>query len=213
MDSFTAFLFLICTLGVVTIATLGYLCSRSLEAPFVLFAALMAVAAGVGFSPLLFLATDPDLRAAFKERARASAEAQERAGKGSLVQAASALAPDATPGEVVMAWTRLYGQDTAKAALLTTERFRGGEPPQPWAKRVQQALEEISYRHLGGMIESETVRGDSAVVVLKASIVAVDGISTQREIYTLNRVGGRWLIDELRVEDEVVPGGKLRFSF
>jgi hypothetical protein len=213
MDLFTALLFLVVSLCIVTTATLGYMCSRSLEARFVLFAALMGVATAVCFSPLLFLATDPDLRAAFEERARASAEAQERAGKGSLVQAAFVPSLHITPRGVITAWTRLYGQDTAKAALLTTERFRGGEPPQPWAKRVQQALEEISYRHLGGMIESETVRGDSAVVVLKASIVAVDGISTQREIYTLARVGGRWLIDELKVEDEVVPGGKLRFVF
>jgi hypothetical protein len=44
MDSFTALLFLTGILGVVTTATLGYLCSRSLEARFVLFAALMAVA-------------------------------------------------------------------------------------------------------------------------------------------------------------------------
>jgi len=213
MDSFTTLLFLTCALGVVTIATLGYLCSRSLEARFVLFAALLTVAAGVGFSPLLFLATDPEFLAAVQGRAGVDAEAQERAGNGSLVQAAFVPSLHITPREVVTAWTRLYGQDTAKAALLTTERFRGGESPQPWAKRVQQALEEISYRHLGGMIESETVRGDSAVVVLKASIVAVDGISTQREIYTLNRVGGRWLIDELRVEDEVVPRGKLRSAF
>ena len=31
---------------------------------------------------------------------------------------------DLAPGEVVTQWTQLYGQDTTRAALLTTERFR-----------------------------------------------------------------------------------------
>jgi hypothetical protein len=71
MDSFTALLFLTCVLGIVTTATLGYMCSRSLEARFVLFAALMGVAAGVGFSPLLFLANDPEFLAVFEKKPRA----------------------------------------------------------------------------------------------------------------------------------------------
>ena len=47
---------------------------------------------------------------------------------------------DITPGEVVTAWIRLYGQDTGKAALLTTERFRNGEDPQEWTRRIQSSL-------------------------------------------------------------------------
>jgi hypothetical protein len=34
-----------------------------------------------------------------------------------------------------------------------------------------------------------------------------------KEIYTLKRVSDEWLIDELRAEDEILPGGKIRLSF
>jgi len=39
----------------------------------------------------------------------------------------SASAEDLTPRAVVLAWTRLYGHETTKAATLTTERFRKGQ--------------------------------------------------------------------------------------
>ncbi len=45
---------------------------------------------------------------------------------------------------------------------------------------------------------------------MKARIVAVDGVSTQKEVYILKLLSGLWLIDSLEVQDEVIPGGKLR---
>jgi|FLYL01.1.fsa_nt_gi hypothetical protein len=202
MDLFTASLFLVVSLCIVTTATLGYMCSRSLEARFVLFAALMGIATAVCFSPVLFLTTDPAFLAVGQEKAQGSAR-----------QTTIALAPDAAPGEIVTAWTRLYGQNTAKAALLTTARFRKEENPQAWGEKIQAALTNINYQHLGGKIVGEKVTRDTATVVLHARIVAEDGISLQKEIYTLNRVGGQWLIDELRIEEEYVPGGKRRHPF
>jgi hypothetical protein len=118
-----------------------------------------------------------------------------------------------TPSEVVHVWTQLYGEDTLRAARLTTARFRNGEDPQKWGARIHAALEDIDFHHLGGKLIEEQVQGAVATITLHARIVAVDGISTQKEIYTLQSVNGQWLIDSLRVEDEVVPGGKLRHAF
>lgn len=131
---------------------------------------------------------------------------------GLLFLATAALAGDPSPGEVVQAWTRLYGQDTARAAGLTTDRFRRGEAPGKWARRTQRALQDIGYRHLGGEIIEEKITGEVTTVILKACIVAVDGVSVQKEVYTIKRVEGRWLIDTLEVKDEIVPGGKLRYG-
>ena len=120
---------------------------------------------------------------------------------------------DLAPGEVVTQWTQLYGQDTTRAALLTTERFRKGEEPQAWGARLQAALQEIGYHHLTGELVEEQVTEEVATITLKARIVAIDGVSLQREVYTLKRVRGWWLIDSLEVTDEVVPRGKLPYTF
>jgi len=120
---------------------------------------------------------------------------------------------DLTPGEVVRQWIQLYGQDTVRAAALTTEHFRKGEQPQEWAKRIQRELEAIDYQHLVGEITEETLNGKLATVTVHAGIVAIDGVSTQTEIYTLKRVHSRWLIDHLEVTDEIIPGGKNPHAF
>ncbi len=62
----------------------------------------------------------------------------------------------------------------------------------------------------GGEVIEETVTDGVATVTLQARIVAIDGVSLQKEVYTLKRFNGRWRIDSLEVQDEVIPGGKLR---
>jgi len=79
-----------------------------------------------------------------------------------------------------------------------------------FCKWIKSSLEAISYAHLGGEVERELITGESAIVILKARIVAVDGVSLQTEVYTLRRSSHRWRIDEVEVRDEVVSGGKLR---
>ena len=58
-------------------------------------------------------------------------------------------------------------------------------PPKEWGEGIQSSLEKIHYQHLRGEIIEEKILKLTAVVVLRAIIVAIDGISTQTEIYTL----------------------------
>jgi hypothetical protein len=114
-------------------------------------------------------------------------------------------AEELTPGEIVLRWTRLYGQDTHHAAQLVTERFRKGQAPQKWAQEIQARLVRAGYRHLGGEIVTETVQGTQATVILQARIETLVGITIQTEVYTLQQVNGQWRIDRLTVRDEVSP--------
>ena len=125
---------------------------------------------------------------------------------------APAAADTRTPREIVLIWTQLYGKDTARAAELTTAQFRKGKTVQKWAADIQLALSAIGYEHLGGEITNERVIGDIAIVTVHAHVAAVDGISLQEECYLLKHVHGRWLIDGLDIEKEVVPGGKRRHA-
>ena len=82
--AFFAALFLAVALGIITTATLGYLFSgRSREARFALVVSLLLIAALFAFSPLLFIAGDPQARAAFEKKAHAYAQEQE---KGAIKQ-------------------------------------------------------------------------------------------------------------------------------
>jgi len=46
--------------------------------------------------------------------------------------------------------------------------------------------------------------GQQAIGMLTARIVAVDGPSTQIEVYKLRRIDGYWLIDNLEITDEIL---------
>jgi hypothetical protein len=75
---------------------------------------------------------------------------------------------------------------------------------------VQRRLADICYQHLGGEVIQETVTDHEAAVILKARIRAVDGASTQTELYRLRRLNGAWRIDALDVTEEVLerPGSE-----
>jgi hypothetical protein len=89
MVSFTTLLFLVGSLGIATTATLAYLASGYRpEVRFVLVASLLLSAALFAFSPLLFLAHAPELRAACENKAKAGAEAQQREESGLPTQSA-----------------------------------------------------------------------------------------------------------------------------
>ena len=130
-----------------------------------------------------------------------------------LARSAIALAEDLSPSEAVRKWTRLYGKDTVQAAALTTDHFRKGEALEKWAEKIQRGPKEIGYAHLGGKITEEIVGKEEATVTLQALIAAIDGVGTQTEVYTLKRVEGRWLIDNLEVKGEIVPRGKNPYPF
>jgi len=152
----------------------------------------LMIAALVAFTPLLLLAANPKARDALRGKARRQAQEQEISKE--------------TPQTVVQQWMALYSKDTARAATLTTPRFRDGEAASGWARKTQGALQEIQYEHQGGSIVTATLTGDTAIVTVNARISAIDGVSTQTEVYTLQRLRGHWLIDALEVQDEVLAG-------
>jgi RsiW-degrading membrane proteinase PrsW (M82 family) len=79
MDSLTALFFLVSSFAIVTIATLAYVASGYRpEMRFTLVASLLLIAALFAFSPLMFIARNPEARAAFEKKAKAWAEAQQR---------------------------------------------------------------------------------------------------------------------------------------
>ena len=113
-----------------------------------------------------------------------------------------ALADDSSPDAVVKKWMTLYGRRMTAAALLTTDRFRGGEPPNVWSEKTEVRLKSFGYQHLGGKIISSQTSGEAATVILRALIASGDGVAWRRETYTLQYVGRQWLIDRIEVTDE-----------
>ncbi|OGZ32895.1 MAG: hypothetical protein A3I88_03915 [Candidatus Portnoybacteria bacterium RIFCSPLOWO2_12_FULL_39_9] len=85
--------------------------------------------------------------------------------------------------------------------------------PEEWGKQIQSALAKIRYEHLGGKITKEKINGSTAIVVVKAVIAAVDGISTQVEIYLLKHIGEDWLIDGLLITEEIPLKPEDRWSY
>ena len=120
----------------------------------------------------------------------------------SLLPFSFALAEDSSPDMVVNKWTKLYGRKTTAAALLTTDRFRGGESANTWGETTEVRLKSFGYQHLGGKIISSQTSGEAATVILRALIASGDGVTWKQETYTLRYVGRQWLIDRIEVTDE-----------
>lgn len=119
-----------------------------------------------------------------------------------------AVGEEPSPRLVVEQWVSLYGRDTAKAALLTTKRFREGEEPSAWVERANRALKHVGYEHRGGQVSKVEIRGKTATVYFNAKILTNVGITEQTEIYTLIREGEHWFIDALTIGDEEAPETK-----
>lgn len=187
---FSFALFCLTITGFVAVGVTTYLLGASRpEIRFTASVAALLIATVVAFTPLLLLAVNPEARAALQEKARASGQKETKE----------------TPARVVQQWIALYGKDTPRAAKLTTTRFREGKNPTEWATSVQRLLNDIGYQHLGGEIIEETISSSQqATVTLKARIVAIDGPSTQTEVYQLRRIDAHWLIDDLAVRDEIL---------
>ncbi len=124
-----------------------------------------------------------------------------------LLFIAFAIAGELSPREIVFAWTKLYGRDTARVALLTTTRFREGQPPKLWVEKEQRTLSRVHYEHLGGTIVKEEIREKTATVIFKARIRTRLGITEQTELYTLFLEGEHWLLDDIKITNEQAPEG------
>ena len=114
-------------------------------------------------------------------------------------------AQEHSPQDIVKEWIKVYGVDQDNAAELTSIRLRRGVTKKAWAEDRYRKLRDIGYKHLGGRVLGEKIRDDGleAMVVLRARIDSVVGISEQTEVYILVLEEGKWLIDEVSVRDEV----------
>ncbi len=63
-------------------------------------------------------------------------------------------------------------------------------------------LLNLGLEYLDGEVLSEEITGNRAVVTLKAYLSTTIGDQVQRERYTLRRVEGQWLIDDVAVVAE-----------
>jgi len=104
-----------------------------------------------------------------------------------------------TPTEVVQHWLTVYPKDLNTAVTLTTPKMRNDLTPERWIRQFKAALENLGLEYQNGEILSEEITGNRAVVTVKAYLSTTIDDQVQRERYTLRRVDGRWLIDEVNV--------------
>jgi hypothetical protein len=120
-----------------------------------------------------------------------------------LVFCSPLSAQDHSPQDTVKQWIKVYGVDQVKASELTASRFREGKSKKAWAKESYKQLKKTKYKHLGGRVLNETIKGFQATVTLRSKIETIAGIKEQTEVYTLFILFEKWLISEIIVKDEV----------
>ncbi len=114
----------------------------------------------------------------------------------------NALGSESSPSQVVEQGVTVYPKDLDTAVTFTTSKMRDGLPPESWVRTQKAPLANVQLRYLGGEILSEDVSSKEAVVILKAHISTVIGEQVQRERYSLQRIDGQWLIDDVNVVAE-----------
>ncbi len=114
----------------------------------------------------------------------------------------NAVGSESSPSQVVEQWIAVYPKDLNTAVTLTTPKMRNDLTPASWVRTQKAPLANLQLRYLGGEILSEDVSSKEAVVVLTAHISTVIGQQVQRERYTLRRINGQWLIDDVKVVAE-----------
>ena len=107
-----------------------------------------------------------------------------------------------SPMEIVNEWMSVYGVDQDRASELTTLKFREGIPKKIWADETFRILKKGSYKSIDYNFLGISVRDVSSMIVIESTIETIVGITQQKEIYILNMEDGKWLIEDLRVEEE-----------
>ena len=64
---------------------------------------------------------------------------------------------------------------------------------------------KVRFQHLGGEIAKKRMTEKSATIFFNARIKTLSGVAIRLEVYDLRRIGNQWLIDAVRVMDEVRP--------
>ncbi len=114
----------------------------------------------------------------------------------------NALGSESSPSQVVEQWLTVYPKDLDTAVTLTTPKMRNGLTPERWIRHFKSILANLGLEHLDGQVLSEEITGNRAVVMLKAYLSTIIGDQVQRERYTLRRINGQWLIDDVTVVAE-----------
>lgn len=113
-----------------------------------------------------------------------------------------ALEQALTPTQVVQHWITVYPKDLDTAVTLTTPTMRNDLTPERWIRHSKAILANLGLEYLDGEVLSEEITGNRAVVMLKAYLSTTIGDQVQRERYTLQRINGQWLIDDVNVVAE-----------
>ena len=104
------------------------------------------------------------------------------------------------PSQIVQLWIQFYPHDLEKAAILITPQMRDGRSLEQWVENEKNMLASLHLRYLGGKVDSETITGNSAVVLLRAHTMTRIGEFRQIERYRLRKqTEGDWLIDSMEV--------------
>ena len=96
----------------------------------------------------------------------------------------------------------VYPKNLDTAVTLTTPNMRNDLTPERWTRHSKAALANLGFQILDGQVLSEEITGNRAVVTLKVYLSTTLGDQVQRERYTLRRVKGQWLIDDVTVVAE-----------
>ncbi len=114
----------------------------------------------------------------------------------------NALGSENSPSQIVQHWLTVYPKDLNTAVTLTTATLRDGLSPESWVRNRKAILANLGLEYLDDQVLSEDITGNRAVVTLKVYLSTTIGDQVQRERYTLRRINGQWLIDEMKVVAE-----------
>jgi len=114
----------------------------------------------------------------------------------------NALGSENSPSQIVQHWLTVYPKDLNTAVTLTTATLRDGLSPESWVRNRKAILANLGLEYLDGQVLSEDITGNRAVVTLKVYLSTTIGDQVQRERYTLRRINGQWLINEMKVVAE-----------
>jgi len=122
-----------------------------------------------------------------------------------LVHANSIYAEPKTPVQVVKFFIVGYGTSQMDdVADYTTAKFRDNKPKSVWVVETWRALKKLKYGRKAGKVIDSKIAGDKAIVLIDSEITTAAADVKQREVYTLTKEGGMWLIDDLIVMDEEI---------
>ena len=78
-----------------------------------------------------------------------------------------------------------------------------------WVVDTWRALNKLEYGHTNSKVVDSKIANDKAIVLVDSKITTAAADAKQKEVFSLTKEGGRWLIDDLIVMDEEVDLDKL----